>query len=179
MKLFERVKAVASATVGSQAALGEALGLSGRTFQGYLCESRQNNLWPLLSQILTLYPQVRRDWLYFGEGEMTEETAPRVAVPPMTTAVPSLEAAMSAAGEPVEGDAALAASGELAALRQKLMASYELNARLTDANTRLTDEVLRLNEERRKLSERLEWEKVSDKTALSPLAARGGAPDEN
>lgn len=177
MKLFERVKAVASATVGSQAALGEALGLSGRTFQGYLCESRQNNLWPLLSQILTLYPQVRRDWLYFGEGEMTEETAPRVVVPPMSTAVPSLEAAMSAAGKPVEG--ALAASGELAALRQKLMASYELNARLTDVNTRLTDEVLRLNEERRKLVERLEWDKVSDKTVHSPLAARGGVPDEN
>lgn len=176
MKLFERVKAVASATAGSQAALGEALGLSGRTFQGYLCESRQNNLWSLLPQILTLYPQIRRDWLYFGEGEMTGKAgADAVAVPLITTAVPPTRAAMCAAGGPTENDA----PAEVAALRQKLMASYELNARLTDVNTRLTDEVLRLNDERRKLMERLEWEKVSDKAALSPMSARGGLPDEN
>ena len=105
---------------------------------------------------------------------MTEGDGPRVAVPPLTTAVPSLRAA-GTQGEPTTDDA----REEAAALRQKLMASYELNARLTDVNTRLTDEVLRLNEERRKLMERLEWEKVSDKAALSPMSARGGVPDEN
>lgn len=178
MELFERIKQIAG-LAGSETKLASRLNLPQTTFNGYLKPSRQDNLWPLLPKILELFPQVNREWLYFGEGEMTGETSPRVAVPPMTTAVRPMKAAMSAAGDPVEGDAALAAAGELTTLRQKLLASYELNARLTDANTRLTDEVLRLNDERRRLMERLEWEKISDKTALSPLTARGGTSEEH
>ncbi|WP_279086488.1 hypothetical protein, partial [Bilophila wadsworthia] len=40
------------------------------TFNGYLSEKRQDNLWPLLPKILVLYPELSRDWLYFGEGQM-------------------------------------------------------------------------------------------------------------
>lgn len=167
MDLFERIKQV-STLAGSETKLAFRLGLPQTTFNGYLKPARQDNLWPLLPKILELFPQVRRDWLYFDEGEMTGEAGPHVAVPPMTTAAPPLRAAMYAAGGPTENDA----PSEVAALRQKLTAAHELNARLTD-------EVLRLNDERRKLMECLEWEKAPDKAALLPLAARGGAPDEN
>ena len=70
MQLFQRVKHIAKNKAGSAKSLGEALGLSQSRFNGYLNETRQNNLWPLLPQILELYPDVSRDWLYFGEGEM-------------------------------------------------------------------------------------------------------------
>lgn len=168
MELFERVKSIARQFSGSDSALAEALGLRQNTFSYYLSAKTQTKLWEHLPKILELHPQVRRDWLYFGEGEMTEGDGSRVAVPPMTTAAPPLRAAMYAAGGPTENDA----PSEVAALRQKLTAAHELNARLTD-------EVLRLNAERRKLMECLEWEKTLDKAALLPPAARGGAPDEN
>ena len=70
MQLFQRVKHIAKNKAGSAKSLGEALGLSQSRFNGYLNETRQNNLWPLLPQILELFPDVSRDWLYFGEGEM-------------------------------------------------------------------------------------------------------------
>lgn len=57
----------------SQTDLAKKLGLTQPTFNGYLNEKRQDNLWPLLPQILELYPQLNRDWLYFGEGEMYGE----------------------------------------------------------------------------------------------------------
>ncbi len=174
MELFERVKQIAG-LAGSETKLAFRLNLPQTTFNGYLKPSRQDKLWPLLPKILELFPQVNREWLYFDEGEMTGETAPRMAVPPLTTAVPPLEAAGCATNGQAQSDAHV----ELTALRQKLLASYELNTRLTDANTRLTDEVLRLNAERRRLMERLDWEKMPDKTALSPLIARGGLPDGN
>lgn len=41
-----------------------------RTFQGYLNEKRQDNLWPILPKILELFPRLSRQWLYFGEGPM-------------------------------------------------------------------------------------------------------------
>lgn len=167
MELFERVKQIAG-LAGSETKLANRLNLPQTTFNGYLKPARQDNLWPLLPKILELFPQVNRDWLYFGEGEMTEGDGSRVAVPSMTTAAPPLRAAMYAAGGPTENDA----PSEVAALRQKLTAAHELNARLTD-------EVLRLNEERRKLMGRLEWEKTPGKAVLLPQAARGGVPDEN
>lgn len=70
MTLFERVKAIYSNMAISQADFARSLHLTPATFNGYLKESRQHNLWPLLPQILALYPQINRDWLYFGEGEM-------------------------------------------------------------------------------------------------------------
>ena len=70
MQLFQRVRTLAKTKAGSAKKLGELLGKSQPVFQGYLNETRQNNLWPLLPQILELFPDVSRDWLYFGEGEM-------------------------------------------------------------------------------------------------------------
>ena len=71
MLLFQRVKEVASVLAGSQTILGEKLGFSSpRTFQAYLTEARQDNLWPLLPRILEIFPELSREWLYFGEGSM-------------------------------------------------------------------------------------------------------------
>ncbi|MFR8276050.1 MAG: hypothetical protein ACLU98_06825 [Desulfovibrio fairfieldensis] len=71
MQLFERVRLVSTEMARSQSDLAKKLGLTQPTFNGYLNEKRQDNLWPLLPRILDLYPDLRRDWLYFGEGEMT------------------------------------------------------------------------------------------------------------
>lgn len=73
MKLFERVRLISTDVARSQTDLAKKLGLSQPTFNGYLNEKRQDNLWPLLPQILELYPQLSRDWLYFDEGEMYGE----------------------------------------------------------------------------------------------------------
>lgn len=73
MKLFERIRLISTDVARSQTDLAKKLGLTQPTFNGYLNEKRQDNLWPLLPQILELYPQLNRDWLYFGEGEMYGE----------------------------------------------------------------------------------------------------------
>ncbi len=70
MDLYKRVIQVSEEIAGSRAKLAEKLALEARTFQGYLKEPRQKNLWPLLPQILEIYPQISRNWLYFGEGEI-------------------------------------------------------------------------------------------------------------
>ena len=76
--LYNRVILLAKKKEKSVKSLAEKLGILRQTFNGYLCEQRQNNLWPLLPQILELYPDVSRDWLYFGEGEMLS-TSPTAA----------------------------------------------------------------------------------------------------
>lgn len=137
MKLFERVKQVASKVAGSQKSLGETLGLSGRTFEGYLTESRQDNLWPLLPQILAAYPQIRRDWLYFGEGEMLADAGSDVSVPPLRTALPPMKAALAREGEPGKGDMETLRD-ENNSLKDKLIKALEENTRLHERIHRLS-----------------------------------------
>ncbi len=76
MELFERVKAVAKLLAGSDKALGEKLSLRQNTFSYYLSQKTQGKLWELLPKILEIYPQIRRDWLYFDEGEMLKSDKP-------------------------------------------------------------------------------------------------------
>lgn len=60
--LFQRVKEVASVLAGSQTILGEKLGFSSpETFQAYLTEARQDNLWPLLPKLLKVFLEIRRE----------------------------------------------------------------------------------------------------------------------
>lgn len=61
---------MSSSVVGSQKRLAKLLNIPQNTFQGYLKIERQDNLWPLLPLILKVVPQVSREWLYFGEGDM-------------------------------------------------------------------------------------------------------------
>lgn len=68
MELFERVKQIAKIIGISDKDLAANLGLKQSTFSGYLNARRQDLLWPLLPKILELYPEISRQWLYFGEG---------------------------------------------------------------------------------------------------------------
>lgn len=96
MLLFQRVKSVAAHCCGTNQALAEQLGLQPTTFQGYLNEKRQDNLWPILPRILEIYPQISREWLYFNEGSMIEENhtspAPQLDIAALQTEVVRLRA---------------------------------------------------------------------------------------
>lgn len=71
MKLFERINAIAEQIAGSQARLAKAVRIPQGTLNGYLSEEGQRKIrLELLMSILVAYPQINRDWLYFGEGDM-------------------------------------------------------------------------------------------------------------
>ena len=74
MELFERIKYISKNLAASEAKLAASLGLPQRTFNNYLNKKSQRNLWELLPRILEFFPQVRRDWLYFNEGEKLNHT---------------------------------------------------------------------------------------------------------
>ena len=81
MQLYERLLQLVSAISGnSQTKFAKSLGMAQTTFLGYLSEKGQSKIRvSFLDQILNTYPQIRREWLYFGEGEMLqsdEEASP-------------------------------------------------------------------------------------------------------
>lgn len=75
MELFSRVKDIAKQYFRTDKALAEALGIPQSTFCAWLNAKRQDNLWPHLAKIAALCPEVRRQWLYYGDGSMLEEAA--------------------------------------------------------------------------------------------------------
>lgn len=190
MQLYERIRLLAQRKNIPLSKIAEFINIYPQKFNQWLTVKSQKNLWDHLPKILDKLPDVRPEWLYYGEEPMLEDgDGPRVAVPPLapvvplrtaevpplTTATSSMRTAMNDGSEATSDDIA----AELALLREKLAVAQEANARLTDTNSRLTDEVLRLNEERRQLMERLAWEKMSDKIALSPMSVRGGTSEEH
>ena len=112
MQLFERIAKIAREIAGSQVRLAEKISVNPRTFQGYVQANRQDNLWPLLPDILREYPQLSREWLYFDEGEMTNGAEGGGNVPP----IPSLERENAALRE------LLASKDEIIALQKQLLA---------------------------------------------------------
>ena len=102
MQLFQRVKFLAKSKAGSVKALAEKLGKGQSRFNAYLNERRQNNLWPLLPQILELYPDVSRDWLYFGEGEMLSESPTAARVVELETALDAANAKLDTQDAEIE-----------------------------------------------------------------------------
>ena len=70
MELFERVKTIFQMLERDGHSLTDEVGVNIHTFKGYLSKKRQDNLWPLLDKILALHPEISRQWLYFGEGDM-------------------------------------------------------------------------------------------------------------
>lgn len=146
--LFQRVRDVVKKFSNSQADFAAQLGLQLTTFNGYLNEKRENNLWPHLGKILEIYPQVSREWLYFGEGEMLRTQASSVTpVDKATTTAPD--------------------GGDLA---QRLLDAYAQNARLAE-------ELVRANQERRRLQELLRLEKDVRGAAHMPGSVLGERPD--
>lgn len=72
MELFQRLlQLVELFENNSQTQFAKRIGLSQQTCNNYLkFEGQQKIRKALLDKILTVYPQVNRDWLFFGEGEM-------------------------------------------------------------------------------------------------------------
>lgn len=97
MQLFERVRVLAKTKEKSVSAFSDKLEIAQATFNGYLKESRQNNLWEILPKVLELYPDVNRDWLYFGEGEMLlkEERATPETIQELKAKIHELEQEVS------------------------------------------------------------------------------------
>ena len=112
MQLFERIAKIAREIAGSQVRLAEKISVNPRTFQGYVQANRQDNLWPLLPDILRAYPQLSREWLYFDEGEMINGADGGGNV----SSIPSLERENAALRE------LLASKDEIIALQKQLLA---------------------------------------------------------
>lgn len=72
MELFQRLlQLVELLAENSQSRFAKSVGLSQQTFNNYLnSEGQQKIRKTLLDTILSVYPQINRNWLYFGEGEM-------------------------------------------------------------------------------------------------------------
>lgn len=75
-KIFERIlKLVESLEDNSQTAFAKKIGCQQSTFNGYMNEEGQRKIrLILLEDILKVYPQISREWLYFGGGEIRERT---------------------------------------------------------------------------------------------------------
>ncbi|MGV7004663.1 hypothetical protein [Desulfovibrio sp. QI0442] len=125
MKLYQRVKKIAQDLAGSEVKLGTAMKMNPRTLNGYLKESREHNLWPLLPTILKIFPQVSREWLYFDEGEMLKADCEKALKPIRSAAdqadqnigaVPALEKENAALRELVDS------KNEVIALQKQLLA---------------------------------------------------------
>lgn len=71
MELYQRLlKLVELLANNSQAKFAKSVGLSQQTFNNYLNpEGQQKIRNALLDKVLTIYPEVNREWLFFGEGE--------------------------------------------------------------------------------------------------------------
>ncbi len=122
MQLYQRVRKIATTLAGSDVKMGTALGMNPRTFSGYLKESREHNLWPLLPRILQEYPQISREWLYFDEGEMYGGGGPKK--PP----TPHIDAALLQQVMEMLEEHLQAVKGKLSPARKAVVVSqlYEL-----------------------------------------------------
>ena len=71
MQLFQRIlKLIELFENNSQTQFAKRLGIPQPTLFGYLNTNGQQKIRKtLLDKILVVYPQVNRDWLFFGEGE--------------------------------------------------------------------------------------------------------------
>lgn len=74
MQLFERVELILSLKKMARYALAEKLGIKQNTFTRYFCPEHQGKIAPHLWEILNIFPDVNRDWLFFEEGEPFSET---------------------------------------------------------------------------------------------------------
>ena len=74
MELYERVRLLRRYT-GNLEKLGEIMGLAQQRITSYSNERSQINFYRHLPKLLEALPDVRRDWLYFGEGPMLKSEA--------------------------------------------------------------------------------------------------------
>ena len=75
MELFQRINLVIeNHEKGNRAALCKKIGVNPSTFIGYLDENGQAKIkFSTLARICEAYPEVNRDWLLFGEGNISND----------------------------------------------------------------------------------------------------------
>lgn len=139
MQLFERIRFFSKSQKIPLARLAEHIGVSPQTFNTWFAEKSQRNLWEHLQKILDLYPEISREWLYFGEGPMLRdnsiegESSPPVAslAESMSSSAPCMEELKRENTELTKK--LLAAKDELLAAKDKIIALHEENKRLVES----------------------------------------------
>lgn len=82
MELFERAELVLKIKGHSRQYLAKRLGVAQVTFNRYFNKENQDKLAAYLWSLLEVYPDLRRDWLFFGEGDPFDAApAPVSALP--------------------------------------------------------------------------------------------------
>ncbi|GAB7495931.1 hypothetical protein [Bilophila wadsworthia] len=146
-KIFERIlKLVESLEDNSQTAFAKKIGCQQSTFNGYMNEEGQRKIrLILLEDILKVYPQISREWLYFGEGTMLKEgksekepsRSPRISELETTPndRMFQLECKNEELTEKLFAtkDELLETKNELLASKDKIIALHEENKRLAES----------------------------------------------
>ncbi len=83
MELYERLLHLVEIVAdNSQAKFAKSVGILQQTFNNYMDSEGQRKIrFELLATILRVYPQINRDWLLFGEGEMLKQNGEKPATP--------------------------------------------------------------------------------------------------
>lgn len=119
MELYERIEAVIQQKKTNKKNVATLLGIPHNTFGRYFCLKHQRKLGVLLWDLAALWPDVSRDWLYFGEGEM-------LSASPTAAQVNELKAELDAANAKLE-----AQQTENERLRAELEEERRLSRNLT------------------------------------------------
>lgn len=69
MNFKDRVDFILKKKSLSRTDLSKKLGLSQSTFNGYFAPGKEDALAPYLWKLMDLFPDISRDWLFFGEGK--------------------------------------------------------------------------------------------------------------
>lgn len=154
MELFQRVKQVSKELAKSETKLASMLDLPQRTLNGYLNEKSQRNLWEYLPKILELFPQIRREWLWWGEGSMLKGDLASGKVSYIEKSAPEPEPITDDRVERLEHknvelteklfaakDELLEAKNELLEAKNELLASKDKIIALHEENKRLVESV--------------------------------------
>ena len=70
LTLTARIKQVLDFYMCSQRRMAQEFGIDTSAFNRYIRDENEKMLWPILPDILSMYPRLSRQWLYFGEGPM-------------------------------------------------------------------------------------------------------------
>lgn len=112
MELYERIRQLASAFDLSISGIAGLCGVKPATFHRWMNGASQRNIYAHLPIILAAYPDVRPEWLYYGDA-------------------PMLKSEMSSPPNPHEGEI-LTLKQENAVLREEVIQANALIRRLTE-----------------------------------------------
>lgn len=133
MKLFERIRFFSKSQKIPLVRIAEHIGVSPQTFSTWFAEKSQRNLWEHLQKILDLYPELSRDWLYFGEGSMLKTDTPKAQAPNQPPAYADNSALLELLNKNRELEEKVFELKERLADKEKLIALLEENKRLAES----------------------------------------------